>query len=180
MKCIFIYNPNSGKGKIAKKLSYIVKKLRTKYESVDVYATKAKGDLTKKVTEVADEYDCIVFSGGDGTFNEVLRGIGEMEQLPLLGYLPGGTANDIAHSLGIPRNSVRGALKVILKGRRELLDCMRVNGSEYAIRRLSRRNALWDFWLTDWRESEKIFPSAFFPSRFPTDGLPPERNASLR
>ena len=137
MKCIFIYNPNSGKGKIAKKLSYIVKKLRKKYESVDVYATKAKGDLTKKVKEVADEYDCIVFSGGDGTFNEVLRGIGEMEQLPLLGYLPGGTANDIAHSLGIPRNSVRGALKVILKGRRGLLDCMRVNGSEYAMYSIS-------------------------------------------
>ena len=99
MTCIFIYNPNSGRGKIEKKLSYIVKKLKTKYEKVDVYATKAKGDLTQKVREIADKYDCVVFSGGDGSFNEVLRGIGDMEKLPLLGYIPGGTANDIAHSL---------------------------------------------------------------------------------
>ena len=80
MTCIFIYNPNSGRGKIEKKLSYIVKKLKTKYEKVDVYATKAKGDLTQKVREVADKYDCVVFSGGDGSFNEVLRGIGDMEK----------------------------------------------------------------------------------------------------
>ena len=133
MTCIFIYNPNSGRGKIEKKLSYIVKKLKTKYEKVDVYATKAKGDLTQKVREVADKYDCVVFSGGDGSFNEVLRGIGDMENLPLLGYIPGGTANDIAHSLGIARKSVRKAVKVVLKGRKEYLDCMRINGKEYAM-----------------------------------------------
>lgn len=44
MKCIFIYNPNSGRGKIAKKLPYIVRKLKSGYAQVDVYATKAKGD----------------------------------------------------------------------------------------------------------------------------------------
>lgn len=133
MKCIFIYNPNSGRGRIAKKLPYIVKKLKTKYGQVDVYATKAKGDLTVKVREIAEEYDCIVFSGGDGTFNEVLRGVGDMEKLPLFGYIPGGTANDIAHSLKIPRKSLRGAVNVILKGRKEMLDCMRVNGTDYAM-----------------------------------------------
>lgn len=133
MKCIFIYNPNSGRGKIEKKLSYIVKRLQTKYDKVDVYITKAKGDLTKKIREVADKYDCVVFSGGDGSFNEVLRGIGDMEKLPLLGYIPGGTANDIAHSLGIARKSVRRAVKVVLKGRKEYLDCMRINGKEYAM-----------------------------------------------
>ena len=109
MKCIFIYNPNSGKGKTAKKLTYIVKKLKKRYASVDVYATKAKGDLTRKVAEVAEQYDCIVFSGGD----------------------------DIAHSLGIPRKNVRKALNVILKGRRELLDCMRINGTQYAMYSIS-------------------------------------------
>lgn len=133
MKCIFIYNPNSGRGKIAKKLGYIEKRLREKYETVDIYATKAAGDLTVKVREVADQYDCIVFSGGDGTFNEVLRGIGDREKLPLLGYIPGGTANDVAHSLRIPRKSLRGALNVILNGKQALLDCMQINNEDYAI-----------------------------------------------
>lgn len=133
MKCIFIYNPNSGRGKIAKKLPYIVRKLKSGYAQVDVYATKAKGDLTIKVREFASLYDCIVFSGGDGTFNEILQGVGELDRLPIFGYIPGGTANDVAHSLGIPRRSLRGALGVILKGRREFLDCMRINGREYAM-----------------------------------------------
>ena len=133
MKCIFIYNPNSGRGRIAKKLPYIVRRLKEKYERVDVYATKARGDLSSKVREIASEYDCIVFSGGDGTFNEVLQGAGDMDSLPDFGYIPGGTANDVAHSLGIPRRSLRGALNVILRGRRELLDCMCINGRDYAM-----------------------------------------------
>jgi len=133
MKCIFIYNPNSGKGRIAKKLAYIQKRLRTQYEVVDVYATKAKGDLTEKVKEVADLYDLIIFSGGDGTFNEVLQGVGDRKELPRFGYIPGGTANDVAHSLKIPRKSVRGALNVILQGREEKLDCMCINDKDYAI-----------------------------------------------
>lgn len=133
MKCIFIYNPNSGRGKTVKKLPYIVKKLSTKYDTVDVYATKAPGDLTEKIREVARIYDCIVFAGGDGSFNEVLHGIGDMDNPPTLGYIPSGTANDVAHSLKIPRKSIRGALRVILDGRRELLDCMRINGTDYAM-----------------------------------------------
>ena len=133
MKSIFIYNPNSGRGKTVKKLPYIVKMLSTKYDTVDVYATKARGDLTEKIREVADSYDCIVFAGGDGSFNEVLRGIGDMDNPPLLGYIPSGTANDVAHSLKIPRKSIRGALRVILDGRSELLDCMKINGTDYAM-----------------------------------------------
>lgn len=87
-------------GKNREKTFVYRKKVEDEIREGRVYATKAKGDLTQKVREVADKYDCVVFSGGDGSFNEVLRGIGDMEKLPLLGYIPGGTANDIAHSLG--------------------------------------------------------------------------------
>lgn len=133
MKCLFIYNPNSGRGKIIKRLSYIRKRLGERFETVDVYATKAKGDLSEKLKTVGDEYDVIVFSGGDGTFNEVLQGFSSREKLPLLGYIPSGTANDVAHSLGIPRRSLRGALDVILHGRAEYLDCMCINDTDYAM-----------------------------------------------
>ena len=49
MKCIFLYNPHGGKGKIVKKLPYIIKKLRRKYETVDVYASRAPEDFTHRV-----------------------------------------------------------------------------------------------------------------------------------
>ncbi len=131
MNCIFIYNPVGGKGVIANKKEYIVEELRKKYQTVDVYATQCAGDMTRIAKEVADRYDVIVFAGGDGSFNEVLQGIAEMENPPVLGYIPSGTVNDVAHSLKIPRKLKR-SLKVITTGRVEEIDCMKVN-DRYAI-----------------------------------------------
>lgn len=129
MKCLFLYNPNSGKGLIKRKLRFIEKRLKKRYQIVDICATQSADDLEQKVRCNSKAYDAIVFSGGDGTFNNVLRGAAESGVQ--LGYLPSGTVNDVARSLGIPRN-VRGALKVILKGRSEELDCMRI-GDYYAM-----------------------------------------------
>lgn len=126
MKCIFIYNPVSGKGKIAKKLDYIVNGLKEKYDEVDVYATKCAGDMSRVSREAVGVYDAIVFAGGDGSFNEVVQGIAGLDGLPELGYIPSGTVNDIAHTLKIPKN-IKKALKIIKTGRNELLDCMKVN-----------------------------------------------------
>lgn len=130
MKCLFLYNPNSGRGKIAKKLNLIRSRLGQCYECVDVVATASSEDLEERVRKGADEYDAIVFSGGDGTFNNVLQGLGDKRVR--LGYLPAGTANDVAHSLGIPR-SVKGALKVVTRGHSERLDCMLANKSRYVL-----------------------------------------------
>lgn len=130
MKCLFLYNPESGKGKIKKKLDYIRKQLSKKYDCVDVMETQSGKDLEEKAKLGAENYDAVVFSGGDGTFNHVLQGVGE-SGVPV-GYLPSGTVNDVARSLSIPR-SVKGALRVILKGRSEKLDCMLVNGMHYCM-----------------------------------------------
>lgn len=46
--------------------------------------------------------------------------------MPEVGYIPSGTVNDVAHSLGIPKN-LRRALKVITGGENVLLDCMKIN-----------------------------------------------------
>ena len=126
MNCIFLYNPVSGRGRVAKKLDRIVRSLGEKYESVDVYATTGRGDMTRAVREAATKYDAIVFAGGDGTVNEAVQGVCEAGTDPELGYIPTGTVNDVAHSLGIPKN-IRRALKVIRSGKTVPLDCMKVN-----------------------------------------------------
>ena len=126
MNCIFIYNPVSGRGKIHKKLNYIKKSLAEKYDEVTVYATQYSGDMKRMAREAVGKYDAIIFSGGDGSFNEVVQGIADLDNLPELGYIPSGTVNDIAHTLQIPRN-VKKALQVIKTGKNEMLDCMKVN-----------------------------------------------------
>ncbi len=127
MNCLFIYNPVSGRGKIAKREQEIVAALQKKFGQVDVYATKGPGEVTGVVRERAGGYDALVFAGGDGTFNEVLQGVCESGADPMLGYIPGGTVNDIAHTLRIPRKTEK-ALAVICGGHCERLDCMRANG----------------------------------------------------
>lgn len=126
MNCIFIYNPVGGKGKIAKKLDLIVSELKQKYDEVEVYATKCAGDMARMARESVGKYNAIVFAGGDGSFNEVVEGIGGLDNLPELGYIPSGTVNDIAHTLKIPTN-IKKALKIIRTGKTEALDCMKVN-----------------------------------------------------
>lgn len=128
MKCLFVYNPISGKGKAEKNKAYIVKKLSERFGEVDVYATQSSGDMTRAAADACGRYDVLVFAGGDGSFNEVVMGLGERENRPVLGYIPTGTVNDIARSTGIPR-SVRGAVKTIVTSQAYALDVMKVNDS---------------------------------------------------
>lgn len=130
MSCLFLYNPNSGRGKISKHCNRICRALESRFGTVESVATKSAEDMETRARLGADRYDAIVFSGGDGTFHTVLQGIGDRDVA--LGYIPSGTVNDVARSLGIPRNW-RGALKAITEGRIEGIDCMRVNGTHYAV-----------------------------------------------
>ncbi len=116
MKCIFIYNPNSGKGKVLKNKDYIIDQLLKKFDTVDVHATTSQKDTIETSKKACGIYDVIVFSGGDGTFNDVTCGIAEIDNRPLLGYIPTGTVNDIARNLKISKN-IKKAVKVIIDGK---------------------------------------------------------------
>lgn len=114
-KCIVIYNPNSGKGTIKKKINYIKTRLEEKYGQVDIYETKSQQDLIDKAASSCDIYDAIIFSGGDGAFNNIIRGIMKKEKRPTLGYIPAGTVCDIARNIGSSKK-INKALDVILNG----------------------------------------------------------------
>ncbi len=115
MKCLFVYNPNSGKGSILKHIDFVVNSLKTKYEIVDSYATKSGEDAIRIAREACGKYDLLVFSGGDGTFNDMITGIGQNENRPILGYIPTGTVNDISRNLKITKR-IKKAVQVILDG----------------------------------------------------------------
>lgn len=116
MNCIFIYNPNSGKGKLTKKIAYIEKQLLKRFSEVHIYATKSAMDTRIAAHNACGKYDALIFSGGDGTFNEILCGISPNQNRPILGYIPSGTVNDIARNLRISRN-IKKALKTIIDGK---------------------------------------------------------------
>lgn len=126
MKCIFVYNPESGNGRIKKYRDYILKTLAEKYGEVDCVETRHAGDATELAKNSIGVYDYFFVSGGDGTINEVVNGFGEAENAPILGIIPSGTVNDVAHSLGISKN-LKKAVRNLIEGEVFEHDIFKVN-----------------------------------------------------
>jgi len=126
MKALFIYNKNSGKGKILKYISYIEKELKEVYEVFDIISPESEEEFKSILKSVENKYDVIVFSGGDGTFNMLINAIGNFDKIPILGYIPTGTCNDIARNNKIPLK-IKKAIKVIKDGNIKPIDVIKTN-----------------------------------------------------
>ena len=108
-KLLFIFNPHSGKGQIKINLVDIVDIMVKAGYDVTIYTTQARADATRKVMEEAANFDRIVCSGGDGTLDEVVTGLIKSDMNTPIGYIPAGSTNDFANSLGIPKEMVKAA-----------------------------------------------------------------------
>lgn len=106
---LFIFNPTAGKSKINTKLSDILDIfVKAGYMPV-AYPTQCRDDAKKMVIKHSAKYDLVVCSGGDGTLNEVVTGMLELQNPVPIGYIPAGSTNDYAKSLGIPSDMLKAA-----------------------------------------------------------------------
>ncbi len=85
-----------------------------------------------EVARAACEYDRVVVVGGDGTFNEVINGVAELDDAPPLAIIPEGTSNVLAAEIGLPRRADVLA-DVILNGQQVPISLGRVNGRYFAV-----------------------------------------------
>ena len=108
-KLLFVFNPKSGMGLIKNHLLEIVDAMVKAGYDPTVYPTQARGDAIRKVKEDGANYDRIVCSGGDGTIDEVVTGMREANLHIPLGYIPAGSTNDFARTLGIPSDMIKAA-----------------------------------------------------------------------
>ena len=108
-KMLFIYNPNAGTGTLKPKLSDVIDVFTKAGYEVTVYPTQKYHDGIEKMESCSDGYDLIVCSGGDGTLDEVVTGMRKRSYKAPLGYIPAGTTNDFATSLGIPKDILAAA-----------------------------------------------------------------------
>lgn len=120
MKILLIANEKAGTGRIRHRIiDIIVRFMEAGYE-VKIYPiAPEKGFTSEKVlTGDLSEYDKVVVAGGDGTMSHVIQALMLLpeEERPVLGYIPAGSTNDFAKSLGIP-DAVSGACRTIITGR---------------------------------------------------------------
>lgn len=131
-KILFIFNPNSGKGKIKNSLFEIIDRFTDAGYDVTVYPTKHANDCERKIQSCATKYDLVVISGGDGTLNEAVNGMLRIEKesrVPI-GYIPSGTMNDFASTNNIPPSPI-AAVEEIINGKRINYDIGNFNGKPF-------------------------------------------------
>lgn len=131
MKALICYNPKSGKQKVGKNLSYIKKRLSSKYSEIDIYTTTGPKSIIPYLKENAKNYDLILISGGDGTLNEAITGIMGQESRPVISYIPGGTCNDVGSMLHL-KKKIRKAMDLTLNGEVVGMDVGMANDKYFA------------------------------------------------
>ncbi|MDP2334660.1 MAG: diacylglycerol kinase family lipid kinase [Reyranella sp.] len=117
---LLILNPTAGRRRRGL-VNEVVRRVRALGWTVDLVETAAAGDA-RRIAETCDagRYAVIAVAGGDGTINEVVNGlVGRAVAGPALGIVPLGTANVLAHELGLSFSAA--ALAQTLTAGREIL-----------------------------------------------------------
>lgn len=114
-KLLLLANFYSGKGIIKSNIADMIDYYNSKDFEVTVYTSQYHGQITDIVKNSGEKYDNIICCGGDGTLNETVNGIMCLDRKPVLGYVPCGSTNDFANSIGIP-TIVEDSYKTAVEG----------------------------------------------------------------
>ncbi len=130
-RLLLIINPHAGIHRKDNSLSDIILCFSDHgYETV-VCFTREGGDATRLVEEHAyDDIELIVCMGGDGTLNEVITGCRKIKWNKAVGYIPAGSTNDFAASLGLSSDPAEAA-RHIMEGQPRELDVGEFNGRTF-------------------------------------------------
>jgi diacylglycerol kinase (ATP) len=127
---LFIINPISGvyrkegiPERIARYIDYVQYDFTIRY-------TQYAGHATEIALEAVQEgYEVVVAVGGDGSINEVARGL--MGTDVVLGVIPYGSGNGMAGHLKLPIRDAKGAIEVLNTGKVVKIDSIKTNIHEF-------------------------------------------------
>jgi YegS/Rv2252/BmrU family lipid kinase len=121
-----IFNPKARSQKGGRMLRFFMKHANR----FALYATSHAGEARELAARFAAEGEPVVIAaGGDGTLNEVVRGLAGTPTI--LGVLPAGTMNVFAREMGIPCDNLEKAFAVIESGLIHEIDLFEANGSPF-------------------------------------------------
>ncbi len=123
-----IYNPAAGRANQAKILPRLQEALQNAGLDYQIAVTEHRQHATELAQQAAvDKWPRVAVAGGDGTINEVVNGLLQVEgERPQLGLLPLGTANDLTKTLEIP-TSLSEACQKLAQSTSRRIDVGQVN-----------------------------------------------------
>lgn len=110
---LLIINPVAGTKKAGKHLADIISVFNRAGYDTHVYVTARQKDAIRAVKMYAGNVDLIVCCGGDGTLNETINGLIQLGLHTPIGYIPAGSTNDFANSLGLSGDVVTAASQIV-------------------------------------------------------------------
>lgn len=128
----FIVNKHSGTGKGKEIWKVLRKRLEEGQIPYKAYISEYAGHgflLADKVCGLAEEDDCLVVVGGDGTVNEVINGMKHFEKVRF-GVIPTGSGNDFARGLGVVREPLKQLEYLLVSAKEEAIDLGKVTYGE--------------------------------------------------
>ena len=129
-RVLLVINPKAGKARGKQALFPLVDHFCRHDAQVTTFITAARGEAEAVTAAQAPDHDLVVCCGGDGTLGEVINGLLQCEKRIPLGYVPLGSTNDFAGSMGLSRR-VPDAVKAITDGEDRELDIGCFNGKRY-------------------------------------------------
>ena len=124
-RILFIVNPISGHRDKRRFREHVANVLGFESITYEIVFTERAGHATALAEEAVGVYDIVAAVGGDGTLNEVARGLVGTETA--LAVIPCGSGNGLARCLHIPLSTDK-ALHLLTQGHIERIDTGSVNG----------------------------------------------------
>lgn len=106
---LLIKNPRAGKDSKRIGTGEIISAFKEHGIECFEKTTTCQGDAVNIAQKYASSYDAVICCGGDGTYNEVINGMMLAETDKPIIYLPCGSTNDLAHTLGISNDPHKAA-----------------------------------------------------------------------
>ena len=115
---LVLVNPAAGRSVSTTALGTVVSAFCAAGYCPTVYMTRGAGTASEMAETLSPGYERLLCLGGDGTLSDVIGGLMKLppESRPRIGYIPMGTANDVATTLGLPHRQPGRAVGKILDG----------------------------------------------------------------
>ena len=130
-KLMLIVNPAAGRSGYKNNFAEAMRELDRGGYRVTLYFTSRRGEAAEIAASHEGEYDYAVCIGGDGTLSEMLGGLMRLEKRPYVGYIPMGTANDVATTIDLPKNDCLAAVRKFMRGTPHPFDLGGFGDDEY-------------------------------------------------